>query len=103
MSDHMTSPGEVREVIHGQGMFPEQPMARCFCCGQFSYLAATEAICLGCKMQREQQVWCEPDNCLATICNGPHVAHHCPNGDLVVSHRDDHSPCPFCGHIGGGT
>lgn len=41
--------------------------------------------------------WCEPDGCPSTICNGPHVSHHCPNGDLVTVRFDDTSPCWFCG------
>jgi hypothetical protein len=47
--------------------------------------------------QDEVGAWCEPDNCPAAICNGPHVAHHCPNGDLVVTRFDYADPCPFCG------
>ncbi len=45
--------------------------------------------------------WCEVDYCPASICNGPHVSHHCPNGDLVTTHIDAaiETPCPFCGWI----
>jgi hypothetical protein len=41
--------------------------------------------------------WCEPDDCPASICNGPHVSHTCPNGDVVTKRADDPTPCPFCG------
>lgn len=47
--------------------------------------------------------WCAIDKCPPTICNGPHVSHHCPNGDLVVSRYDDVTPCPFCGAVSGGS
>lgn len=42
--------------------------------------------------------WCKVDDCPAAICNGPHVSHTCPNGDLVTQRYDDPTPCPFCGH-----
>lgn len=41
--------------------------------------------------------WCEVDDCPASICNGPHISHHCPNGDLVSQRYDNPAPCPFCG------
>ena len=43
--------------------------------------------------------WCVPDDCPASICNGPHVTHRCPNGDLVTRHATDRTPCPFCGWV----
>lgn len=43
-------------------------------------------------------VWCGPDDCPATICNGPHKQHTCPNGDVVTMHVDDPGPCPGCGY-----
>lgn len=42
--------------------------------------------------------WCDVDDMPASICNGPHVSHRCPNGDLVTQRFDDPTPCPFCGH-----
>jgi len=41
--------------------------------------------------------WCEPDECPASICNGPHVSHTCENGDVVTVRFDNVEPCPFCG------
>lgn len=43
--------------------------------------------------------WCSPDDCPSTICNGPHVNHTCPNGDIVTSLIGDSTPCPFCGWV----
>jgi hypothetical protein len=42
--------------------------------------------------------WCEPDDCPAAICNGPHVSHICGT-DVVTSRVGDKTPCPFCGRV----
>lgn len=45
--------------------------------------------------------WCLVDDCPSTICNGPHVAHTCPNGDTVTVRFDNNEPCMFCGQRSG--
>ncbi len=39
--------------------------------------------------------WCIVDDCPAAICNGPHIGHYCPNGDLITQRYDNPSPCPM--------
>lgn len=46
--------------------------------------------------------WCIEDGCPSGICNGPHVAHTCPesNGDTIVVRFDNAEPCLWCGRPG---
>ena len=49
-------------------------------------------------MKETATLWCGIDAAPAHICNGPHVAHLCPNGDLVTVRFDQaDQPCPGCG------
>lgn len=43
--------------------------------------------------------WCEPDDCPAAICNGPHISHVCEDGDVVTTRSDNPDPCPWCGAV----
>ncbi len=42
--------------------------------------------------------WCYVDDCPAMICNGPHIQHRCPNGDMVAQRWDNSADCqnPDC-------
>lgn len=48
------------------------------------------------RARTEPGQWCEPDECPAGICGGPHVTHECNDGDRVTM-RFDAGPCPLCG------